>query len=593
MPDLLGATLGPYRITREIGRGGMAVVYEAYQASLDRRVAIKMLLPYLRSDREFVRRFQREAREAARLSHPNIVTIYDVVEQAGQYYIVMQLAPGMPLDALLARAGRLPLSRAQHILAQVAAALDHAHASGVVHRDVKPANIIVGPDDHTILTDFGLAKAAERDALLTAAGAAVGTPEYMSPEQAQGAAVGPASDIYALGIVLYEMLAGQRPFVAPTTPALLHMQVYEPPPPIRSRMPDLSPKIEGVINRVLAKQPAQRYRTAAELVAALSAIPASRSGKTPATRSPTPRPRPLTPHSPAPAALPKVSAETGTAILSPSPPEKAPAKPRAGRPILFWAATAASLAVVLVLAVLLSGTRPARPTEQMLARASEQTASAVSAQKAPSQLVPSSTLVLTTSTSALPQASPTATPSRTAALPQAAATEAAVAPSVTQSLTTTPTRIVAPPTPTPTVSHTATAVPTPPPAKTVPAGAPILIAPAEDADLTGRITFTWQWNGAPLAENQGFEVRIWKESQPDHYGAAAPVRSTSLIIDISGAYGVQQGGTGDYLWTVALVQIAPYQRLGPEAAPRRLTINLGGGGGSPGGGSGPPPPPPP
>jgi serine/threonine protein kinase/Tol biopolymer transport system component len=271
MGDLIGKMLGQYQVLRQIGRGGMAIVYEAYQPSLNRYVAIKVLLPYLAADPNFVERFLHEARSAARLEHPNIVAVYDVGRQGEDYYIVMRYLPGEPLNALIQRLGRVPLERAAHIVAQIAAALDYAHAHGIIHRDIKPGNIIVGPGDVASLTDFGIAKAVE-GTQLTQSGILVGTPEYMSPEQIGGKKVGPASDLYSLGVVLYQMLAGVTPFRADSMPALLYKHVYEQPAPLRSHISGLPDAIEKVVAKALNKDPEQRFRSAGELAAALNAI---------------------------------------------------------------------------------------------------------------------------------------------------------------------------------------------------------------------------------------------------------------------------------------------------------------------------------
>jgi serine/threonine protein kinase/Tol biopolymer transport system component len=286
MRSLIGQTLGGYQITREIGRGGMAVVYEAYQSALSRRVAIKVLPPEMSFDETFVQRFVQEARAAARLSHPNIVTIHDVGRQEGYYYIVMQFLEGEVLSDLIQRAGRLPAERAMQILWQIASALDYAHAHGLVHRDIKPANIIVGAGDHATLTDFGIAKAAE-STRLTRTGMLVGTPQYMSPEQASGQPVGPASDLYSLGIVVYQMLAGQVPFQGDSTPALLHRQVYEQPLAVRTYVPGLPEGVDAVLARALAKDPTHRFTSAAAMARALSDALAGRTVPVAAVSAPT------------------------------------------------------------------------------------------------------------------------------------------------------------------------------------------------------------------------------------------------------------------------------------------------------------------
>lgn len=613
-PNLIGATLGPYHILREIGRGGMAVVYEAYQGNLARPVAIKMLLPHFSADPAFVQRFLREARSAAALSHPNIVTIYDVVEQDGQYFIAMQLAPGVSLKKLLEQTGRLPLARAQRIINQVASALDHAHAKGLVHRDVKPDNIIVGSDDHAILTDFGLAKAAERDAALTAMGATVGTPEYMSPEQAKGQMVGPASDIYSLGVVLYEMLTGRRPFTASDTSALLYLHVHETPPPIQVRALDLSPKAQAVLDRALAKQPEQRYRSAGELAAALAAVPAPRGGRTPAPRpTPIPPPAPISDHGKT------KQLRTPTPLPVPSPIPTPP--PKRHRPVGLWLAALLSGVAVLGLTAFLIWQFLFSSPPKDHASLPAQTASPVTLVQTTTSVPtksPTAALVAAASNTPAPSltAAPTMTPTtlRATATPTATPSQPTVTSTVVPTMTPTATPIVTPtasrpapsPTAAPTWSPTATptTAPSPAPRSTAPpaatatrigpapvAIAPTLIAPADGESTTGPTTFSWTWSGPALQNNQGFEVRIWKAGQ-DHYGAAAPVRDLSLAINVTGAYGVQQGGSGEYFWTVALVQIksdnSDYQRIGPEAAPRRLVVSSGGGSG----GDVPPPPPP-
>ena len=259
--------VGKYRIEAEVGRGGFAVVYRAFDPMLQRRVALKIPYPWLLTDSTQVERFQREARVAASLKHPNIVTIYEIGEDDGQPYIAMEWLEGMPLDQWL-NVARPDPQAVLGLLVGVGAALDYAHAHGVIHRDIKPSNLVVEPGHRAVLTDFGIAKAAEASQV-THTGLVLGTPQYMSPEQAIGKQIGPASDIYSLGIVLYQILTGRLPFEADNTPALLHKQVYEPPIPARKRVPGLPAKVDVVLAKALAKDAAKRYTSAEEMVVAV------------------------------------------------------------------------------------------------------------------------------------------------------------------------------------------------------------------------------------------------------------------------------------------------------------------------------------
>ena len=289
MDNLIGQTLAQYQILGEIGRGGMAVVYRAYQPTLERYVAIKVLPQQFTFDREFVERFLREARAAAKLNHPNIVTIHDVGHADGIYYIVMEYLEGPSLTDLLRQQRALLSQQAAQIVAQVASALDYAHGQGFVHRDVKPGNILLGAGDVAKLTDFGIVKAAE-GTRLTQTGTLLGTPEYMSPEQAKGLEVDHRSDIYSLGVVAYEMLTGRVPFSGDTM-AVLHAHVYEQPD-LRS----LPAGVQGVLGKVLAKDPRQRYGSATAFAQALERAMAGVPGRKwpvgPPTQVVLPRPTP-------------------------------------------------------------------------------------------------------------------------------------------------------------------------------------------------------------------------------------------------------------------------------------------------------------
>ncbi len=256
--NLVGYRLGKYEIHAEIGRGGMGAVYKGYDPLLDRYLAVKVLAPHLVWEEEFVQRFLREARSAARLKHPNIVTIHDVGQQEGWYYFVMEYVEGIALNDFIQRHGALPVHDVLEVIAALASALDYAHGSGLIHRDIKPGNIIVGIGGEITLTDFGIARAAQ-ERRMTSTGTILGTPEYMAPEQAKGEEANARSDLYSLAVVAYQMLSGAVPYKADSTLALLYKVVNEPLPPIRQVKPELPEAVEEVLQRALAKDPAVRY----------------------------------------------------------------------------------------------------------------------------------------------------------------------------------------------------------------------------------------------------------------------------------------------------------------------------------------------
>ena len=261
-----GTALGAYVITARIGRGGMASVYQAHHPALDRNVAIKVLWESLADQPGFLERFRREARAASRLRHPNILTVYDFGEDNGIAYMVTELLPGGTLADRLGR--QLPATEVLRVLRGIGSALDTAHDAGLIHRDVKPSNILFTRDGEPVLADFGIARLLESEENLTVQGTLIGTPHYMAPEMAAGEEVGRASDLYSLGVVLYEMLAGEPPFPRPTPIAVVRAHIYEPPPSLSLRNPPLPSTVDAVVARALAKQPAQRYRSGAALAAA-------------------------------------------------------------------------------------------------------------------------------------------------------------------------------------------------------------------------------------------------------------------------------------------------------------------------------------
>jgi serine/threonine-protein kinase len=261
---------GRYRIIRKLGAGGMANVYLAEDQELGRRVAIKILNDKHANDEQFVERFRREAKNAARLSHPNIVSIYDRGEAEGTYYIAMEYLEGRNLKELIAARGPAPVGVAIEYARQILAALRVSHRAGLVHRDIKPHNVLVDGDGRLKVTDFGIARAGPSQ--MTEAGSIIGTAQYLSPEQAQGAPVAESSDLYSVGIVLYELLTGKVPFTGETPVEIAMKHLAQPPvPPSRLRT-ELPRDIELVVMRALAKDPHERYQTAEEMDADLARV---------------------------------------------------------------------------------------------------------------------------------------------------------------------------------------------------------------------------------------------------------------------------------------------------------------------------------
>jgi serine/threonine protein kinase len=364
METLIGRRFGGYRVTRYIARGGMGVVFEGVQESLDRPVAIKILYPHLSSDPNLRDRFDREARAVVRLNHPNIVRILDYGHDGEYHYMVMDYIDGESLRDRLERARRegvtLRPAIALEIIREVGNALAHAHALGFVHRDVKPGNILLTRDERAVLTDFGVVKILG-NTHATSTGTMVGTPEYMAPEQGGiGGEVGPAADQYALAIVAYEMLLGRVPFSAQTPVAVLHLQASAPPTPPGLIIPWFPPEAEAALLRALSKKPADRFETVAQFVEELTAAADPMRDR---SRTTIPPIAPLVPPPSPPAGQstmlvagepPRTSGGTNPSFgghmpAPPAPPYPPPAgdDESGGRPL--WIATA--LAVLLILAV--------------------------------------------------------------------------------------------------------------------------------------------------------------------------------------------------------------------------------------------------
>jgi serine/threonine-protein kinase len=323
------ALLDRYRIDRTLGRGGMGLVLLAQDLRLQRPVAIKLLPPELASDAELVGRFEREARTAAQLDHPNIIPIFAVESTQDLHYFVMKYVDGPSLESLL-EGGPLPTERTERVVWEAAVALGHAHARGVVHRDVKPANIMLDRDGRVQIADFGISRAMG-GTHVTRTGQLVGTPYYMSPEQAKGTTVDGRSDQYSLAIVGYELLAGQPPFSGESLHTVLYKHISEPPPPLERLRPDAPPFLVAALHRALAKEPAERFATMEEFAAAVS----------PERARDNPRPSGI----PAP---PRVTSDTPTEITD-------PAMRRGRRPLRRLWVGAAAVVGLGVIGALLAG----------------------------------------------------------------------------------------------------------------------------------------------------------------------------------------------------------------------------------------------
>jgi tRNA A-37 threonylcarbamoyl transferase component Bud32 len=513
--------IGKYEILEEIGHGGFATVYKARDAELDRIVALKVLHPYWAEDPDFVARFRREARAAARLKHPHIVTVYDAGEVEGQLFIAMEHLPGRTLRALLEAEGALPLERALPILEQVAEALDYAHGQGVVHRDVKPGNLIVEDTERGVqatLTDFGLVKAMEGSAALTSQGALLGSPEYMAPEQAdpeRAAEIGPAADRYALGIVAYQMLTGRVPFPG-DTPATLNAHLNLDPPNPQAICEGLSPDVAATLLKMLAKAPADRFASASAFVALLRrALQAEGEAQRREAQL-----APLYDRLQAAAAqedwaevlalggrIQALDVGYRDVMLVTAQARKRLRHPEQ-KPMPTWAWIAGG-AVVLVLLASLSGWAlnwwsPLRPTS-----------------------TPTSTATPTGTPTLTPTGTPTLTPTGTPA------------PTRTRTPTCTPT---ARPTDTPTPMATPTPRPfTPTPVPVIP---PQLVAPRQGETFKNPIEF--QWSGL-LHAGQAYQVAA------RHTGSGYVVQS-ELLTDQTWTTDLPAERHGEWRWTVSVVQ---------------------------------------
>ncbi|HEU5215802.1 MAG TPA: protein kinase [Gaiellaceae bacterium] len=270
---------GRYELEELVGTGGMSSVFRAHDIQLDRRVAVKILHEHYAADPEYLARFRSEARAVARLSHPNIVTVIDRGEDEGRQYIVFEHVDGENLKELVVRTGRLPVRKALELALATANGLAFAHEQGLVHRDVKPQNVLLSSEGDVKVTDFGIARSLDVEHGVTQTGTVLGTGEYLAPEQASGKPVSPATDVYSLGVVLWELLTGDVPFVGENFVAVALRHVNEPPPSLLEQRPDVSPRLAAAVERALAKDPARRFPTMAAFARELRACLAELEGE--------------------------------------------------------------------------------------------------------------------------------------------------------------------------------------------------------------------------------------------------------------------------------------------------------------------------
>ncbi|HUT35704.1 MAG TPA: protein kinase [Planctomycetota bacterium] len=359
---LIGHSLGEFKIVELLGRGGMGAVYKARQTSLSRFVAIKVLPRSLARDAKFIERFGREARDAAAITHPNIIHVHAVGHDKGFYFIAMELVEGESLGDILRREGRLAPDLALEIMKQVAAALAKAHAAGIVHRDIKPSNILLTPDGLAKLADFGLAKRADVDVSVTQTGVVMGTPLYFPPEAARREQNDTRSDLYSLGATFYHLIAGHPPFQGESVAELAVKHTQDPVPPLKQSVPGAPAALCSIIHRLLHKEAAQRYQTADDLLGALSRVSshhslggAARSPETPRTPH-----TPYTPHTPLlqrerdkGAAGPAERTVSVADHHHPSLDERRDARAGARKKLILLGGAAAAIALVLVVVLAL------------------------------------------------------------------------------------------------------------------------------------------------------------------------------------------------------------------------------------------------
>jgi len=617
--------LGPYQIKDEIGRGGMAVIYRAVDTRKGETIALKVMLPHLAHEVETRRRFQQEGENAKRLIHPNIVRVYEANHIDGHYYIAMEYAAGGTLAGLLRTRSRpMSVNETLQILYRVAAALDYAHNRGILHRDIKLSNILIGTNNQILLSDFGIARQLGGDyTVVTATGHVVGTPAYMSPEQALGdETIDHRSDIYSLGVVAYAMLTQTLPFNATTPLVLLRKIIDVAPVPPEKINPQLPPGISYVLQRVLAKNPAQRYESAGEFVYALEAG---------ITKTPTEQEwSALRPAIVAADPVPVIARQNVEAVMPKPSSEVVPLpsqmrRTRTGWPIL---AGGAGIIVFMLFAVQTWGgnfTSFLNVNSQLSAITVSPTApqqsgmpSVNSATAQPDQLALVSSTVTPTATPipATATDTPTAMPSATERVASTSTPGAAnnlssttllnniaqkltkvsngIATTLKNSMPSSPVRAPTStpvsdlPTATPTVTHTPTStrtsISTPnytptnlpthtpipiaiatanspnsnPPSDSVPEVSISLLAPNNGDTLDSKLTFTWSSSG-PLPPGYAFEPIFWRAGEdPMQDGRGYGGTTTGTSVSVTTEV-FRSSGEGEYYWGIRLVKKDPYE----------------------------------